>query len=126
MAIQTRRERQGRFSDLWNRPIEWLHGLSLRPLDWFTQERWTTPLTILALGLANLMIVYFFLQGQDNRAIAFVVLTLLAPLMWVIPELSVAVLIIAGSSLLVNAMYFAAGAGGTGERTLTLAFVDTG
>jgi len=123
MAIQTRRERQGRFSDLWNRPIEWLHGLSLRPLDWFTQERWTTLLTILALVLANLVIVYFFLQGQDNRAIAFVILALIAPLAFLIPELSVVVFITAGAGLFVNAMYFAAGpGGGTGERTLVLFF----
>ncbi|MDW8106401.1 MAG: hypothetical protein RMK45_02865 [Armatimonadota bacterium] len=123
MAVQTRRERQWRFSDLWNRPIEWLHGLSLRPLEWFTQERWTTLLTILALVLANLVILFFFLQGQDNRAIAFVILVLLAPLVWLIPEFGILVFVTAGASLFVNAMYFAAGpGGGTGERTLTLFF----
>ncbi|MCS7170676.1 MAG: hypothetical protein NZ949_08675, partial [Candidatus Kapabacteria bacterium] len=82
MAIQARRERQGRVSDLWNRPIEWLHGLSLRPLEWFTQERWTTLLTLLALVLANIVVLFFLMQGQDNRAIAFVILLLLAPLVW--------------------------------------------
>ncbi|MCX7993100.1 MAG: hypothetical protein N2651_05480 [Fimbriimonadales bacterium] len=123
MAIQARRERQGRFTDLWNRPIEWLHGLSLRPLEGFTQERWTTLLTILALVLANLVIVYFFLQGQDNRAIAFVILALIAPLVWLIPEFGILVFVTAGASLFVNAMYFAAGpGGGTGERTLILFF----
>ncbi|MFN3691246.1 MAG: hypothetical protein ACK4UU_10020, partial [Fimbriimonadales bacterium] len=122
MAIRGATER--RITDLWNRPIEWAHGASLRLLEWFTQERWNLLLTILALIVANLVILQFLLQGQDNRAIAFVILALLAPLMWVITELCVAVLIISGSSLLVNAMYFAAGpGGGTGERTLTLAFL---
>ena len=122
MALRGATER--RITDWWNRPIEWAHSVSLRLLEWFTQERWNLLLTILALIVANLVILQFLLQGQDNRAIAFVILALIAPLMWVIPELSVAVLIIAGSSLLVNAMYFAAGpGGGTGERTLTLAFL---
>jgi len=76
------------------RPIEWAHGQSLRLLEWFNQERWTLALTLLALVLANLVIL-FFLQGQDNQAIAFVILFLLAPLMWFIPELSIAVFIIA-------------------------------
>lgn len=121
MAIRGATER--RISDLWNRPIEWAHGLSLRVLEWFNQERWSFLLTILALVVANLIILQFFLQGQDNRAIAFVILALLAPLMWVIPELSIAVFIIAGSRLIVNAMYFAVGpGGGTGERVLTLMF----
>jgi hypothetical protein len=122
MALRGATER--RISELWNRPIEWLHGRSLSVLEWFTQERWNLLLTLLALVIANLVILQFLLQGQDNRAIAFVILALLAPLMWVIPELSVAVFIVAGSSLLVNAFYFAAGpGGGTGERTLTVAFL---
>lgn len=121
MAIRGATER--RLSDLWNRPIEWAHGLSLRVLEWFNQERWNLLLTILALVIANLLILQFFLQGQDNRAIAFVILALLASLMWVIPELSIAVFIIAGSRLIVNAMYFAVGpGGGTGERVLTVMF----
>lgn len=124
MAIQTRREQSTRIRDLWNRPIEWLHGRSLRVLEWFNQERWTTLLTLLALALANLVILFFFLQGQDNRAIAFVILALLAPLAFLIPELSVVVFIAAGAGLFVNAMYFAAGpGGGTGERTLILFFL---
>ena len=122
MALRGATER--RITDWWNRPIEWAHSVSLRLLEWFTQERWNLLLTILALIVANLVILQFLLQGQDNRAIAFVILALIAPLMWVIPELSVAVLIIAGSSLLVNAMYFAAGpGGGTGQRTLILTFL---
>lgn len=123
MAIQTQRERVGRITDLWNRPIEWAHTMTLRPLAWFNQERWTMLLTILALVLANLVILFFFLQGQDNRAIAFVILALLAPLAFLIPELSVVVFITAGAGLFVNAMYFAVGpGGGTGERTLLLFF----
>ena len=112
-----------RAANLWLAPIEWAHGRSLRLLEWFNHERWALALTLLAVLLANLVVLYFFLQGQDNRAIAFVILLLLAPLMWIIPELSIAVFIIAGSRLIVNAMYFAVGpGGGTGERTLTLLF----
>lgn len=122
MAIRGATER--RISDLWNRPIEWAHGLSLRVLEWFTQERWNLLLTILALVVANLIILQFFLQGQDNRAIAFVILALLVPLMWHFPELSIAVFIISGSRLLVNTMYFAIGpGGGTGERTVNTFFL---
>ena len=122
MAIR-RLETDRRAANLWLAPVEWLHGRSVRLLEWFNQERWTLALTLLALALANLVILYFFLQGQDNRAIAFVILLLLAPLMWIIPELSIAVFIIAGSRLIVNAMYFAVGpGGGTGERTLTVLF----
>jgi hypothetical protein len=113
-----------RTANLWLVPIEWAQGRSLRLLEWFNQERWTLALTLLAVLLANLVVLYFFLQGQDNRAIAFVILLLLAPLMWIIPDLSIAVFIIAGSRLIVNAMYFAVGpGGGTGERTLTVLFL---
>lgn len=123
MAIQTRREVQGRITDLWNRPIEWLHGLSLRFLDWFTQERWTNTLTIAVLVLANLIIVYFFITGQDNRAVGFTVVALIMPLVLFVPEFGIAVLIVAGSNLIVNAMYYAAGVGtGTGQRTLVMSF----
>lgn len=108
----------------WGRPLEWAHGQVLRLLDWFNQERWTTLLTLTALTLANLVVLFFLLQGQDNRAIAFVIFVLLAPLMWLIPELSVAVYIVSGSSLLVNSLYFAAGPGmGTGERTVNVMFL---
>lgn len=123
MAIRPIREPRAPLGATLMRPVEWAHGKSLRLLEWFNQERWTLTLTLLALVLANLVILYFFLQGQDNRAIAFVVLLLLAPLMWFIPELSIAVFIIAGSRLIVNAMYFAVGpGGGTGERALTILF----
>ena len=123
MATRPIREPRAPLGSVLMRPIEWAHGRSLRLLEWFNQERWTLALTLLALVLANLVILFFFLQGQDNRAIAFVTLFLLAPLMWLVPELSIAVFIIAGSRLIVNAMYFAAGpGGGTGERTLTVLF----
>jgi hypothetical protein len=123
MATRPIREPRAPLGSVLMRPIEWAHGRSLRLLEWFNQERWTLALTLLALVLANLVILFFFLQGQDNRAIAFVILLLLAPLMWIIPELSIAVFIIAGSRLIVNAAYFAVGpGGGTGERTLTVLF----
>jgi hypothetical protein len=124
MATRPIREPRAPLGSVLMRPIEWAHGQSLRLLEWFNQERWTLALTLLAVLLANLVVLYFFLQGQDNRAIAFVILLLLAPLMWIIPELSIAVFIIAGSRLIVNAMYFAVGpGGGTGERTLTVLFL---
>jgi hypothetical protein len=105
------------------RPIEWAHGQSLRLLEWFNQERWTLTLTLLALVLANLVVLFFFLQGQDNRAIAFVILMLLAPLAFLLPALSVTVFIVLGAGLFGNVMYYALGQGqGTGIRVLTLAF----
>jgi xanthosine utilization system XapX-like protein len=123
MAIQTRREAQGRITDLWNRPIEWAHGMSLRLLGWFNQERWGNLFTILALVLANLVILNFMLQGADNRAIAFTILLLLAPLAIIIPEVSIVTLIVIGSGLFVNTFYYAAPGAGTGQRTLLLAFL---
>ncbi len=88
------------------------------------QERWTLLLTVLAIVVANLAILGFLVQGQDNRAIAFVILALIAPLALLIPELSIVVFVSAGAGLFVNAFYFAAGpGGGTGERTLTLLFL---
>ena len=95
MATRPIREPRAPLGSVLMRPIEWAHGRSLRLLEWFNQERWTLALTLLAVLLANLVVLYFFLQGQDNRAIAFVILLLLAPLMWIIPELSIAVFIIA-------------------------------
>ena len=122
MAIQVQRERVGRITDLWNRPIEWGHTLILRLLGWFNQERWTTALTVLALVLANLVILFFFLQGQDNRAIAFVVLTFAFLLALLVREVSVVLLIVSGAGLFVHATYYAVGTGGgwTGGRTITL------
>jgi len=105
-------------------PVGWTQQGIARLLGWFNQERWTNLLTILALVLCNLVILSFLLQGQDNRAIAFVILALVAPLAFLIPELSIVVFISAGAGLFVNAMYFAVGSGfGTGERTLILTFL---
>jgi hypothetical protein len=123
MAIQPIREPRAPLSAVLMRPIEWAHGQSLRLLEWFNQERWTLALTLLALVLANLVVLFFFLQGQDNRAIAFVTLMLLAPLAFLLPTLSVTVFIVLGAGLFGNVMYFALGPGqGTGIRVLTLTF----
>jgi hypothetical protein len=123
MATRPIREPRAPLSAVLMRPIEWAHGRSLRLLEWFNQERWTLTLTLLALVLANLVVLFFFLQGQDNRAIAFVVLALLAPLAFLLPTLSVTVFIVLGAGLFGNVMYFALGPGqGTGIRVLTLTF----
>lgn len=123
MALRTARNPETRLSQLWNRPIEWGHGAVLRLLDWFNQERWTNLLTILAIVLANLVILQFLLQAQDNRAIAFTILALAAPLAFLIPEISAVLFVVSGAGLFVNAMYFAAGpGGGTGERVMILLF----
>jgi hypothetical protein len=122
MAIRLARTDRVR-ANLWLAPIEWAHGRALRLLEWFNQERWALTLTLLALVLANSVLLYFFLQGQENRAIAYGILILIAPLTWVIPELSAALFIIAGSRLIVNAMYYATPLPGTGERTIILLFL---
>jgi hypothetical protein len=123
MAIQPIREPRAPLSAVLMRPIEWAHGRSLRLLEWFNQERWTLALTLLALVLANLVVLFFFLQEQDNRAIAFVILMLLAPLAFLLPTLSVTVFIVLGAGLFGNVMHFALGQGqGTGIRVLTLTF----
>ena len=123
MAIRPIRELRAPLSAVLMRPIEWAHGQSLRLLEWFNQERWTLTLTLLALVLSNLVVIYFLLQGQDARALAFVVLILLAAISWLVPEFSVAVLIIAGSSLYVNLLYYTTGTGATGMRSLLLIFL---
>lgn len=105
------------------RPFEWAHGSVLRVLEWFNQERWSLALTLLALVVANLGILFFFVQGQDNRAIAFTILILLAPLTFLLPALSVIIFIVLGAGLFGNVMYYALGQGqGTGIRVLTLSF----
>ncbi|MEN3002312.1 MAG: hypothetical protein ABDI19_10810 [Armatimonadota bacterium] len=123
MAIETVRRQWAGIADRVLRPVDLAQQLVARLLGWFNQERWTNLLTILALVLANLVILYFLVQGQDNRAIAFVILALIVPLAFLIPEMSIVAFITAGSGMFVNAMYFAAGPGmGTGERTLILLF----
>ncbi len=123
MAIQTRREAQGRITDLWNRPIERAHGLSLRILEWFNQERWANLITIVAVVLANLVLLSFMLQGLDNRAIAFTILLPLTLLAIIIPEMSIVTLIVVGSGLFVNTFYFVVPGAGTGQRTILLGFL---
>ncbi len=123
MALGTARERLAGLRDVLTRPLEWASALTARISSWMTQERWTNLLTITAVVLANLVILGFLLQGQDNRAILFTILMLLAPLAFFVPELSVVIFITAGSGLLVNAPYFVVGPGiGTGKHTLILLF----
>jgi hypothetical protein len=123
MATRPIREPRAPLGPVLMRPIEWAHGQSLRLLEWFNQERWTLALTVLALVTANLVVLYFLLQGQDVRALAFVVIILLAAISWLVPEFSVAVLIVAGSGLYVNLLYYATGTGATGMRSLLLVFL---
>jgi hypothetical protein len=123
MATRPIREPRAPLGPVLMRPIEWAHGQSLRLLEWFNQERWTLALTVLALVTANLVVLYFLLQGQDVRALAFVVIILLAAISWLVPEFSVAVLIVAGSGLYVNLLYYATGTGSTGMRSLLLVFL---
>lgn len=123
MAIRPIREPRAPLSAALMHPIEWAHGRLLRVLEWFNQERWSLALTLLALIVANLGILFFFLQGQDNRAIAFTILILLAPLTFLLPTLSVTIFIVLGAGLFGNVMYYALGQGqGTGIRVLTLTF----
>ena len=123
MATRPIREPRAPLGSVLMRPIEWVHGRSLRLLEWFNQERWTLALTVLALVTANLVVLYFSLQGQDVRALAFVVIILFAAISWLVPEFSVAVLIVAGSGLYVNLLYYATGTGATGMRSLLLVFL---
>lgn len=123
MATRPIREPRAPLGSVLMRPIEWAHGRSLRLLEWFNQERWTLTLTLLALVLANSFLLYLFLQGQDTRALAFVVIILFAAISWLVPEFSVAVLIVAGSGLYVNLLYYATGTGATGMRSLLLVFL---
>jgi hypothetical protein len=66
MATRSIREPRAPLGSVLMRPIEWAHGQSLRLLEWFNQERWTLALTLLALVLANLVILFFFLQGRTT------------------------------------------------------------
>lgn len=105
------------------RPYDWIQQQVERLKGWFNQERWVNLLTVLVLVFANLVVLFFLLQGQDNRAIAFVAIALVLPLIFFIPELCVTILVIAGSGMFVNILYFAAAPGmGSGERTLLLLF----
>ncbi len=105
------------------RPLDWVSALSARISGLFNQERWTLLLMVLSVVMANLIITAFLLQGQDNRAIAFVILLIAGALALFVPEFSVAAMVLSGAGIFVNATYFAAGpGGGTGQRTLMLIF----
>lgn len=117
------RERRYRVSDLWGGLGEWLTALTARLSKPLNQERWTSLLIIISVVLANLVMLGFILQGQENRAIAFTILLLVAPLAFLVTELSIVIFILAGTGLLVNTFYYAIEIG-TGERVLSLLFVS--
>lgn len=121
MGTRAVREQQFGISDLWRVPIEWISTLTARFAGWLNQERWTNFLLITALLIANLAILGFLLQGQDNRAIAFTVLVLAAALAFLVPEVSIVFFILSGTGLIVNIAYYAIERG-TGERVLSLFF----
>ncbi len=123
MGIRMVRERSLRVSDLWRAPLERVAALTARFSGGLNQERWTNLLIVSALVVANLAVLAFILRGQENRAIAFVVLMLLAPLAFLIPEVSIVTFILAGTGLFVNAFYYAVEVG-TGERVLNLLFLS--
>ncbi len=124
MALRTAREARGGVLDWVYRPMEWVSAITARLSGAMNQERWTLAVTVVAVIVANLIILNFFLKGQENRAMAFVVLALVAPLALLIAELSVAIFIVAGSGLFVNTFYYAVGPGlGTGQRTFILLFL---
>ncbi|PMB22624.1 hypothetical protein, partial [Fischerella thermalis] len=123
MAIRPIREPRAPLGAVLMRPIEWAHGRSLRLLEWFNQERWTLALTLLALVMANLVILFFFLQGQDNLAIAFVILLFAVMVVFLYVEIGIVLFLGTGAGLFVHSMYYALGSQGTqtGGRVITLA-----
>jgi len=69
-------------------------------------------------------LLYLFLQGQDTRALAFVIILFVIVLSWVVPELSIAVLIVGGTGLYINLLFYTTGgAFGTGSRQILLALL---
>jgi hypothetical protein len=122
MAIQ-RSEMDRRTANLWLAPVEWLHGRSLRLLEWFNQERWTLALTLLALVLANLVVLLFFLQERDNLAIAFVILLFAFIVVFLYVEIGIVLFLGAGAGMFVHSMYYALGSQGTqtGGRVIVFA-----
>jgi len=124
MATRPIREPRAPLGPVLMRPIEWAHGRSLRLLEWFNQERWTLMLTLLALLITNSFLLYLLLQGQDTRALAFVIILFVIVLSWVVPELSIAVLIVGGTGLYINLLFYTTGgAFGTGSRPILLALL---
>jgi hypothetical protein len=124
MATRPIREPRAPLGSVLMRPIEWAHGQSLRLLEWFNQERWTLMLTLLALLITNSFLLYLLLQGQDTRALAFVIILFVIVLSWLVPELSIAVLIVGGTGLYINLLFYTTGgAFGTGSRPILLALL---
>ena len=124
MATRPIREPRAPLGPVLMRPIEWAHGRSLRLLEWFNQERWTLMLTLLALLITNSFLLYLLLQGQDTRALAFVIILFVVVLSWLVPELSIAVLIVGGTGLYINLLFYTTGgAFGTGSRPILLALL---
>jgi hypothetical protein len=75
MATRPIREPRAPLGSILMRPIEWAHGRSLRLLEWFNQERWTLTLTLLGVACWQTCFCFtLFLQGQDTRALAFVII----------------------------------------------------
>jgi hypothetical protein len=123
MAIRPIREPRAPLGSVLMRPIEWAHSGSLRLLEWFNQERWTLTLTLLALLITNSFLLYLLLQGQDTRALAFVIILFVIVLSWLVPELSIAVLIVGGTGLYINLLFYTTGgAFGTGSRPILWRF----
>jgi len=123
MATRPIREPRAPLGSVLMRPIEWAHGQSLRLLEWFNQERWTLALTLLALVLANLVVLFFFLQERDNLAIAFVILLFAVIVVFLYVEIGIVLFLGAGAGLFVHSMYYALGSQGTqtGGRAIVLA-----
>ena len=118
------RERRFGLRDLWGIPLEWLSSLNARMSGSLNQERWANVLILVSLILVNLMLLLLIVSGQENYAIVYSMLIILAPLMFLVPEISITLFISAGAGLFVNTAYYVAGpGGGTGERTLTLFFL---
>jgi len=123
MAIRPIREPRAPLGTVLMRPIEWAHGRLLRLLEWFNQERWTLALTLLALVLANLVVLLFFLQERDNLAIAFVILLFAVIVVFLYVEIGIVLFLGAGAGLFIHSMYYALGSQGTqtGGRVIVFA-----
>jgi len=102
-----------------------MQGLFLRLIDSLTQERLTGMFTILAAVASNAVILGFLLQGQENRAIAFTILLFIFVLAFLVVEVAVTALIVAGAGLFVNALYYASPGFGTGVNTVVTGLLLT-
>lgn len=117
MAIQTQRETRGKLSDLWNRPIEGLHSLSLNLLNRLNQEQWVNLFTVVSLVAFNLLLLFFLIQGRDNLAVASVILLFTFILAIFVVEAAVVAFIVVGTSLFINVLYYIAPVTGTGMKS---------